>query len=376
MEVANDELMTESVSSLPVNLELFKVEKAEEKVVEKLNTVKQDLIKKAESFNNEDKISASKQVKNIINKSSGLCAPTKSSNAAVRSKISSSSNTSNNSNAGIKKKITVPQSPNKNHRIRVDKPIESTSDREKAELERIKKLNETKVMKAKKSFERVKVKSSNQVANVVRSTKQLTIPSTPVSHLLKRKGLKMKGNDDVDEKSKSQTLILKGPTGATIAVPFKFATDSRVKENRNVSNELTSAEMALKFMQKSRSQNVSTKACINLTKAKAPVFSSTKNTTKVLSKEELEELEMNKIKEKPFKALPVDPRIFESMGDFGVPKVISKPVTATSEFSFHTDKRLGVKTTSNVEEDDVKNTNNATQWVYIFLYLNYIILSF
>lgn len=357
--------MTKSISSLPVNLELFKVEKAEEKVVEKLNTVKQDLIKKAETFTNIDKISVSKQVKNILNKSSGLCAPTQSTNAALRTKISSSFSTCNNSNSGnivYKKKITVPQSPHKNHRIRVEKPIESSSDREKSEIERIKKLNETKIMKAKKSFERVKVKSSNQVTNIVRSTKQLTIPSTPVSHLLKRKGSKIKVNDEVvsNDASKSQTLILKGPSGATITVPFKFATDSRVKENKNVCNELTSAEMALKFMQNSRSYHVSTKACVNLTKAKAPVFASTKNTTKVMSKEELEELEMNKIKENPFKALPVDPRIFESMGDFGVPKVISKPVTATSEFSFHTDKRLGVKTTTIFEED---NTKSTTQWV-------------
>jgi hypothetical protein len=36
-----------------------------------------------------------------------------------------------------------------------------------------------------------------------------------------------------------------------------------------------------------------------------------------------------------FKAAPIDPRIFESQGDYGVPRVEKKPLTVPVEFNLH-----------------------------------------
>jgi hypothetical protein len=55
--------------------------------------------------------------------------------------------------------------------------------------------------------------------------------------------------------------------------------------------------------------------------------------------EEQEAAEMEEIGRHPFKALPLDRRIFDSAGEMGVPKVAARPVTEPHEFEFRSDKR-------------------------------------
>ena len=44
-----------------------------------------------------------------------------------------------------------------------------------------------------------------------------------------------------------------------------------------------------------------------------------------------------------FKAKPIDKRIFDSMGELGVPKVAAKPVTETVPFELRIDKRATIR---------------------------------
>ena len=51
------------------------------------------------------------------------------------------------------------------------------------------------------------------------------------------------------------------------------------------------------------------------------------------------EEEMIAINSKPFKARPLDKRIFESSGEMGVPKIAARPVTEPSCFELKSDAR-------------------------------------
>jgi hypothetical protein len=60
---------------------------------------------------------------------------------------------------------------------------------------------------------------------------------------------------------------------------------------------------------------------------------------KIPTQEEREAAEMEEIQKHPFRARPLDRRIFESTGELGVPKVAARPVTEPVEFSLQVDKR-------------------------------------
>jgi len=74
--------------------------------------------------------------------------------------------------------------------------------------------------------------------------------------------------------------------------------------------------------------------------------------------------EMTAIKSKPFKARPLDKRIFESSGELGVPKVAARPVTEPSCFELRSDARAK-QPRIHIDHDD-QTTSSATAPSTIF----------
>jgi targeting protein for Xklp2 len=61
----------------------------------------------------------------------------------------------------------------------------------------------------------------------------------------------------------------------------------------------------------------------------------------VMTREEEEDKEVEEMKKYRFKALPLDPRVLQSCGEMGVPRVDKKPVTQPQAPVFQTDGRAG-----------------------------------
>lgn len=74
--------------------------------------------------------------------------------------------------------------------------------------------------------------------------------------------------------------------------------------------------------------------------------------TDYVPKEKLEEEELKNIK--PFKALPLNPKILESAGDLGVPKVPKRALTVPEEFNFATTTRTRTESTAVDETSETK----------------------
>ena len=104
--------------------------------------------------------------------------------------------------------------------------ILTTEEREIEELKEAKKVEELRVQNAKKVFEWVRRKSSAALLN--KSKKELTVPTTPVSHLRTRMGNKKcsieTGLVVKEEAKRLDSMHNKGPTQFE---PFQFATDVR-----------------------------------------------------------------------------------------------------------------------------------------------------
>jgi len=240
----------------------------------------------------------------------------------------------------------------------------STVERELAEVEETRKREEARMEKNKRQFAMVKIEAANAAQHaVVRSTKELTVPSTPISHLAKRMGPKVcsiaaaaasssETNHAVGASAPAAAAHT-GPKGPTQFEPFQFATDARSslshgnaqKHASSSMAEIPAAELAANFLKSARSYNVikdyDTK---HVTQPQAPRFmtdmrSKSVGRQKPLSREEKEALEMEDHKKHAFKAKPVDKKIFLSKGELGVPTVPPKPVTEQVAFSLRTDMR-------------------------------------
>ena len=122
---------------------------------------------------------------------------------------------------------TIPVTPKFQceQRSRMHQKILTTEEREIEELKEAKKAEEIRVQNAKKVFEWVRRKSS---AVVLKSKKELTVPTTPVSHLRTRMGNKKcsieTGLVVKEEAKRLDSMHNKGPTQFE---PFQFATDVR-----------------------------------------------------------------------------------------------------------------------------------------------------
>ena len=226
----------------------------------------------------------------------------------------------------------------------------STEDREMFEIANVKKDLKYRLLKAKKTFERIKVKSVSATNNHVRSTKELTIPTTPISHLSKRLGVKLIVQEkEVKEPREVKSSIVVGPT---VPEPFTFATDKRVKDSV-ATVEATKPKTVAK---------ASSGTAHKLTMPTAPLFSKVHDRPKPLSSDEVLRLEMEKLQKQPFKARPVDKRIFTSMGEMGVPKVESRAVTEPLPFDFRVDKRIPLKLPTEATEAAGHSPSKLKDW--------------
>ena len=178
---------------------------------------------------------------------SSLYAPTKSTLVKVTVKLGARNSTgtvasgSSGSSVGTmpRKRVihqskgpTIPLTPHfksdERSRMHIKSTILSTEDREMLVVEEARKVEEERVKKAKKVFLWVKRHSSNVVKTIVRSTKELTIPTTPVSHLMKRKGQKVCSNESGPIAKEEEKIVESFHNRApTQFEPFQFATDSR-----------------------------------------------------------------------------------------------------------------------------------------------------
>jgi hypothetical protein len=200
---------------------------------------------------------------------------------------------------------------------------------------------------------------------IKKAAPKLTVPAAPVSHLARRLGEKAPA---VAAEPKANGTAAAGATAAdfvnrkpTQPEPFTFATDARLKAPHPAAAAEaapTVAEAAERFMRDPRSHGAPPhvpgrrteahppKLCTDLRaktdyrpkvrdgdddEAQSFVPSSshlshpTRTRTQPLSTEEKEAQEFAALQSKAFKAKPVDRRIFESMGELGVPKVPPNP---------------------------------------------------
>ena len=168
---------------------------------------------------------------------SSLYAPTKST--IVKQRIRSSTGMMVKSTISYKPRApTIPLTPkfksDERSRMHIKSAILSTEDREMLAIGEARKVEEQRVHKAKKVFQWVKCHSATVVKTIIRSTKELTVPTTPVSHLRKRKGQKVCSNETgilVKEIEKVEESFHNRPP--TQFEPFQFATESRMSSRIN-----------------------------------------------------------------------------------------------------------------------------------------------
>ncbi len=269
------------------------------------------------------------------------------------------------------KSLTKPVSP----KLRVDRrsrlksrPLPPSSEELKMLLlEQTRQATKDRVQRAKKEFQRIKIKSTQPMKSVVRSTKQLTMPHTPKSNLVKRLGVKVcsiigssKEQEDAAsslfaKRLEEAAVLARNDMGVTEIQPFHFECESRAVARGlpedTPSTAPTSGEAISKFFMNPRSQDVSDKACRGLTEGRAPVLrtdqrSKAHSHTLPPSAQEKEALEMEEINNHPFKAKPVDKRVIESFGDVGVRKVMVKAVTQFDLFDLRSDQRSAARKAS------------------------------
>ena len=203
-------------------------------------------------------ISKNRIVKNYRNKS--LLDPARTSSTSnqsatinIRRSFRSLSISTSVSDSTSPKMLTVGKNPKRNHTVKLRRPMLSkptipvtpklkcemrsqnhpkiltTEEREILELEEARKAEQVRVQKAKKVFLWVKRHSISLNAQI-KSKKELTMPTTPVSYLMKRKGRKICSNVTgvvVKEAKPADESFLN--RSVTQFEPFTFATDGRFK---------------------------------------------------------------------------------------------------------------------------------------------------
>lgn len=213
-------------------------------------------------------------------------------------------------------------------------------------IQKEKKEEQDRIEKAKKHYQLLK---SNGFKDTTKSVplpqKKVTIPKAPTSILDKRYGAK------VSSAVKKETILVKkkplvstGIAHPTIPQPFQFATDKRLSSNTTESKVLTAGELAEKFMRDPRSHNIPEVVLSRVTtphgpKLRTEIRSKSVKREKPISHEEIEQKLAEEQSKFVFKARVLDRRIFESRGEFGVPKVAVKPPTIPVDIELRTEKR-------------------------------------
>ncbi len=296
------------------------------------------------------------------------------------------------------KGLTKPISPNLNieKRFRMDQlsspPMMTTEQLLLKKLEEERDAERKKIEKRKKLYERLKA-NGFQLPLQAKETaaKKMTVPKTPKSVLdkkygkkipsvLKRSPVKHDLKDKFDQASSHQPKL-------TIPEPFHFETDKRIQLHQqtisagitgssfgnsqnlrsSICQSMTAGELAVKFFQEARSyENTSNNnhQMKRLTEPHSPTLRTAKRVSLVqrdapLSREEIEAKEVEEIRKHPFKARPLDKRIFESHGEYGVPKVPVKPPTIPVDIELHTDKRAVSRSRDRNEQEEEQHQFKA-----------------
>eukprot|EP00731_Ephydatia_muelleri_P027025 Em0018g1125a len=265
--------------------------------------------------------------------------------------------------------LTLPHTPGVLRRQEKKRPFPSktTEELEMEQVEELKKEAQLKLELSKRSFqmlskqaEPVAVKRAKHTTEPVEfnfKTSERCKPSAPSAMdnsitvnpsnfpLLLRNSLK-------EEKVQPTAPTSSSRGGVTIAKPFKFTLDERLhKDSKAVANEtiIPTAEAVEKYQKQTpprfRSNpskntiqsNSRTTGTYELTVPKTPCLL-TKNRsrpTTVMSTAEVEEEEIAKLKEYKFRANPINPKIFNKNGLYGVPKRPVDQVSTTVPESPH-----------------------------------------
>eukprot|EP00428_Durinskia_dybowskii_P076584 CAMPEP_0170359130 /NCGR_PEP_ID=MMETSP0117_2-20130122/2594_1 /TAXON_ID=400756 /ORGANISM="Durinskia baltica, Strain CSIRO CS-38" /LENGTH=786 /DNA_ID=CAMNT_0010613379 /DNA_START=70 /DNA_END=2430 /DNA_ORIENTATION=- len=273
-------------------------------------------------------------------------APTSCSTVKQRSKVTCAETPKPKATTyvGIKP-ATIPVSPHFRARPTTGKETQLTSEELMLQkIEQEKHAEAERAAKAKKLYTVLKSRASR---------KNSTIPLSATKATPKKEKKFVQPRKIPSRKASSATVpppstVKKGPGGLTLVEPFSFATDKRlpsVTESASATVTLTAAEQAQMFMRDSRSHGAPKSAALKLTVGHSPKLRTKKrgqyaaSRPKPPTRDEVQQAEMEEISRHPFRALPLDRRIFDSAGELGVPKIPAKPLTEPMEFEFRADKR-------------------------------------
>jgi hypothetical protein len=214
-------------------------------------------------------------------------------------------------------------------------------------LQKEKKEEQERIQKARKHYQLLKSNGFKDSSKTVPlPQKKVTIPKAPASILDKRYGSKVPSSIKKDDTIivKKTAIVASSVSHTTIPQPFNFATEKRLQTQNPESKVLTAGELAEKFMRDPRSHNVPDVELNRLTtpyspKLRTEVRSKSVKREKPLSREEVEQKLAEEQSKFVFKARVLDRRIFDSRGEYGVPKVPVKPPTIPVDIELRTEKR-------------------------------------
>lgn len=325
--------------------------------------------------------------------SSKLLAPT-ASFSMKKATVSDNKSSQSSKSEKIHKGPTIPNSP-KFHRSNHATTVLSKEEREANELAAIKAAEQKRLEANKRAYEKLKATATVAAKSVssTRSTKQLTIPETPMHNLTKRMGVKEKPPPLSQEEENFSAHVKKsldfdmtsgsgsggdqphGPQGPTMPKPFRFATEKRfgskassaaAEGGTDAAAAATVGELIAQFHKDPRSHYVPVKAASGLTVARAPVFETDKRLQagaagreRALTREEREAALMEEFQRHSFKAKPVN-AVLHSGGSGGQQQQVyipPKPLTEFKPFQLATERRGEARAASGAATADPAPTD-------------------
>eukprot|EP01135_Chromosphaera_perkinsii_P005262 Nk52_evm12s328 gene=Nk52_evmTU12s328 len=260
--------------------------------------------------------------------------------------------------------LTVPRTPeflHRNNRSLRSKPL-STEERE---LQEIKKAREEMAKRRLKANQAMKKAAVGAITVSARSLKPLTNPQGFNFHSTSRPRLQstssnessqekrsskphtnvkpIRGNEHFMQPTKASSLVKNREVGngdkrgPYVPLASKLKAFDKTPDRYRRAPTPGKSQASSSFSSNGSSRNSQPMA---LTQPKTPkLISGTRLRPIVIkSKEELEEEEMKKIPK--FKAKELNPRIFESRGDYGVPRIKKKTLTEAKGMQFRTEERI------------------------------------
>jgi hypothetical protein len=261
---------------------------------------------------------------------------------------------------GVRTRPTTPQSPRFHTSSRSSRETEATKltseELTYRAVQEQKRIQEKIMKKHQHMFQNLKNKRNSTAPVTARSTKELTIPTTPYSHVDHRLGKR-----EVVLLPEEKKEIKSKKLGPTHVQPFQFSTDLRASlrgdESLPASESFTAGEILAKFHRDPRSHDVPP-AHSSVTRPLSPKLRTSSRSDAVYgrpkppSRVEQEEAEFQAAQSHTFKAKPVNKRILQSTGDLGVPKVQPKETTQPQEFHLASSQRAAYRASMSHSDQD------------------------